>query len=111
MNRDPFAAIADPTRRSIIETLHAKPHTMNDLASHFPQISRQAIGKQVKYLEDSGLVAIEQQGRERICHLQLQALGLVYQWLERYEAFWNKKFDNLHSYLDSQARLPKPDRQ
>ncbi|MCC5928867.1 MAG: winged helix-turn-helix transcriptional regulator [Cyclobacteriaceae bacterium] len=100
MERDPFAGIADPTRRKIIEVLKEKPLSMNDLAARFPEISRPAVSKQVRYLEACGLVFQKQEGRERIVFLQLQALALVDAWLQEYASFWNDKLDGLGRYLD-----------
>ncbi len=103
MNRDPFTAIADPTRRQIIGFLKSKPLTINQIADNFPTITQQAISKQVKYLEQSGLLLIEQIGRERYCYLQLQELNEVNNWLLEYEEFWNQKFDNLERYLKTKS--------
>jgi len=100
MNRDPFAAIADPTRRNIIGILKDKPLTLNQISERFNDISRQAVSKQVRYLEESGLLQIEQSGRERYCYLQLQELKEVNDWLMQYEKFWNKKLDKLGHYLN-----------
>jgi DNA-binding transcriptional ArsR family regulator len=103
MNRDPFTAIADPTRRQIIGSLKNKPLTINQIADNFSEITQQAISKQVKYLEQSGLVLIKQVGRERYCYLQLQELNEVNNWLLQYKEFWNEKFDSLDSYLKTKS--------
>jgi DNA-binding transcriptional ArsR family regulator len=100
MERDPFSGIADPTRRKIIEVLKEKPLSMNELAEKFPEISRPAVSKQVRYLEECGLIFQKQQGRERYVYLQLQALALVDAWLQEYAEFWNDKMDDLGRYLD-----------
>jgi DNA-binding transcriptional ArsR family regulator len=99
MNRDPFTAIADPTRRHIIATLKDRPLTLNQVSHSLGGISRQAVSKQVKYLEKSGLIKVHKQGRERYCHLHLEALTEVNDWLRQYEVFWNKKLHNLGRYL------------
>lgn len=99
MNRDPFAAIADPTRRAIIDLLAQQELNINQISEHFSAISRQAVTKQLKYLEDSGLVNIEKSGREKYCHLALENLEEVNSWLKQYEKFWNNKLDKLGDYL------------
>ncbi len=99
MNRDPFAAIADPTRRAIIDLLAKQELNINQISEHFNAVSRQAVTKQLKYLEDSGLVLIKKNGREKYCHLELDNLNEVNNWLKQYEMFWNKKFENLGHYL------------
>jgi DNA-binding transcriptional ArsR family regulator len=99
MNRDPFAAIADPTRREIIDLLSKDNLNINQISEHFSTVSRQAVTKQLKYLEDSRLISIERNGREKYCYLTLDNLDEVNNWLKRYDKFWNKKLDNLEEYL------------
>lgn len=98
MRRDPWQALADPTRRQIIEVLSKAPQTVNAIAKNF-DISRPAISKQLKILEESALVVIEKQGRERVCTLSLAPLEEVQSWVKQYEYFWLKKLDKLDDYL------------
>lgn len=99
MNRDPFAAIADPTRREMIDLLSKDNLNINQISAHFNTISRQAVTKQLKYLAESGLVTIEKNGREKYCHLTLDNLDEVNNWLKKYEQFWNTKLDQLNAFL------------
>lgn len=105
MNRDPFAAIADPTRRQIIDLLSKGHLNINQISEHFNHISRQAVSKQLKYLEDSGLIHTAKHGREKYCYLTLDNLDEVNKWLKRYEQFWNKKLDKLQDYLKEQKDI------
>jgi len=98
MRRDAWQALADPTRREIISTLSDGGRTINAIAEKF-QSSRPAISKHIKILEESALVQIEKNGRERICHLTLEPLEEVYTWVKEYEKFWHNKLDNLDAYL------------
>ncbi|HLP55393.1 MAG TPA: metalloregulator ArsR/SmtB family transcription factor [Fluviicola sp.] len=100
MNRDPFAAIADPTRREIIDLLANENLNINQISEHFNSVSRQAVTKQIKYLEDSGLILIEKNGREKFCSISLENLSEVNNWLMKYREFWNRKLDNLDQYLN-----------
>ena len=102
MNRDPFAAIADPTRRAIIDLLSKDNWNINQISEHFGTVSRQAVTKQLKYLEDSGLIRIEKNGREKYCYLSIDNLSEVNNWLLQYEKFWNKRLDKLGSYLEKE---------
>ena len=102
MRRDPWQALADPTRRQIIEVLSKEKLTINDIAKNF-SISRPAISKQLKILEESSLINIEQQGRKRVCTLSLESLEEVFTWVKQYESFWLGKLDKLGEYLDEQA--------
>lgn len=99
MRRDVFQAIADPTRREIINMLAHKSLNLNAVAEKF-DVSRPAISKHIKILTECGLIVIEQQGRERYCQAQLQKLGEVSDWVEKYRQFWNSKLDALEVYLN-----------
>lgn len=95
---DIFKTIADPTRRGIIDLVAKEPVNINAIADNF-EMSRPAVSKHIKLLLDSGLVGVEQQGRDRFLFLQLKALQEVQLWLKKYEYFWNDKLDNLEDYL------------
>jgi DNA-binding transcriptional ArsR family regulator len=103
MRRDVFQAIADPTRRAILDLLAEKSLTLNGIAEHF-DISRPAISKHVKILAECGLVIIRQQGRERYCEVQADKLNAVSKWVEQYRAAWEQRFDRLGEYLDEHQR-------
>lgn len=98
MRRDVFQAIADPTRREIIQMLSARSLNLNAVAGKF-DISRPAISKHIKILTECGLIVIRQQGRERYCEATLQKLNEVSQWVEQYRVFWTSKLDALGSFL------------
>lgn len=99
MRRDVFQAIADPTRREIINLLAHQRLNLNAVAEKF-DVSRPAISKHIKILTECGLIVIEQQGRERHCEIRLQKLSEVSDWIERYRQFWNQKLDALDIYLN-----------
>ncbi|MGY0040970.1 ArsR/SmtB family transcription factor [Pedobacter sp. NJ-S-72] len=71
MRRDVFQAIADPTRREILNMIANQSLNLNAVADNF-EISRPAISKHIKILTECGLVSIKQQGRERICEAKLE---------------------------------------
>lgn len=98
MRRDVFQAIADPTRRQIINLLAGQSLNLNAVAEQF-DVSRPAISKHVKILTECGLITIKHQGRERICEARLQKLNEVSNWVEQYRQFWNQKLDALEIYL------------
>jgi DNA-binding transcriptional ArsR family regulator len=99
MRRDVFQAIADPTRREIINLLSRRSLNLNAVANEF-NVSRPAISKHIKILTECGLVTIKQQGRERYCEAKLEKLVEVAGWVEQYKEFWNARFDALENYLD-----------
>jgi DNA-binding transcriptional ArsR family regulator len=101
--RDVFQAIADPTRRQIINLVVHKTQNLNSIAENF-DVSRQAISLHIKILTECGLIVIKQQGRERYCEAKLDQLNEVALWIEQYKQFFERKFDNLENYL---AKLQK----
>jgi len=96
--RDVFQAIADPTRRAILGLLALQSLTLNAVAENF-DISRPAISKHVKVLEECGLIAINQKGRERYCEAKLDKLNEVSEWVNQYREFWETKLNALDKYL------------
>jgi DNA-binding transcriptional ArsR family regulator len=97
--RDVFQAIADPTRRAILGLLAMQTLSVNAVAENF-EISRPAVSKHVKILEECGLISIKQEGRERYCQAKLDKLNEVSHWVMQYKMFWENKLDALEIYLD-----------
>ncbi|GAO41437.1 ArsR/SmtB family transcription factor [Flavihumibacter petaseus] len=104
--RDVFQAIADPTRREILDLLSGQPLNVNTVAERF-DMTRQAVSLHVKILSECGLIVLRQQGRERICEAQLDKLREVAQWVERYRQFWEQHLDSLEQYLDHLQKQKK----
>jgi DNA-binding transcriptional ArsR family regulator len=97
--RDIFQAIADPTRREIVNLLADKSLNLNSIAENF-SVSRQAVSLHVKILSECGLIVIKTRGRERYCEARLDKLSEVAAWMEQYRQHWEKKLDSLDTYLD-----------
>ena len=109
MRRDVFQAIADPTRRQIIELLATGSMNLNAVAENF-EISRPAISKHIKILTECGLITIRQQGRERFCDAQFDQLREVTEWTSYYNKLWDKKLNALQNYLAKEKRVSKKSR-
>lgn len=99
MRRDVFQAIADPTRREIINLIAHQSLNLNSVAENF-DVSRPAISKHIKILTECGLIIIKQQGRERYCEAHLEKLNEVSDWVEQYRSFWKARLDSLEKYLN-----------
>ena len=99
MRRDVFQAIADPTRREIINLIAYNPLNLNSIADNF-DVSRPAISQHIKILTECGLVIIKKRGRERYCEASLKQLNEVSGWIEKYRLLWAEKFDRLDNLLD-----------
>ena len=98
---DVFRAIADPTRRAILDRLRAGPTPVNALAGEFDQ-SRPAISKHLRVLRDAKLVSEQRAGRERLYELQPAALKQVAGWIEGYRAFWQVSLAKLKRRLEEE---------
>ncbi len=98
MRRDVFQAIADPIRRDIIELLAEEPKTVNAIAEQF-EVSRPAISKHLKILNECGLIEIDKKGRERYCQIQPRELIPAFVWLDQYKALWEEKLDAFEKYV------------
>ena len=102
-----FRALADPTRRAILDRLAAGEATVGDLSEPFP-LSLAAVSKHLGVLERAGLVTREARGRERVCRINPAALGDARSWLEFHERFWTERLDALDALVGTGSR--KPDR-
>lgn len=94
-----YAALADPTRRELLELLQAQEQSINALSKHFP-VSRVAVSKHLSVLEEAGLVQERKVGREHRYQLNPKPLRGAYDWLARYEHFWDEKLANLKAYVE-----------
>ena len=104
--RDVFQAIADPTRREIINLIAHESLNLNAIADKF-DVSRQAISLHIKILVECGLINVNQQGRERFCEAKLDKLNEVSVWVEQYRQHFERKLDSLETYLDKLQKSRK----
>lgn len=94
-----FAALADPTRRAIVERLTDSPASAGQLAEPF-DMTLTATLQHIKVLEDAGIVLTEKQGRRRICQLAPDQLRHLADWLEQQRTAWERRLDRLGDVLD-----------
>jgi DNA-binding transcriptional ArsR family regulator len=93
-----FHALADPTRRQILEQLAREEHSVMRLAEMFT-ISQPAVTKHLRVLESSGLISRRKSGRQRICRAEPAGIADAAQWITRWSAFWNARLDGLEEFL------------
>ncbi len=103
MRRDVYQAIADPTRREILDLVAQKSLNINAVTENF-EVSRAAIYKHIRILTECGLLEVEQRGRERFCEARLAPLQEVTDWAGQYRKCWNRKLDSLDTYLKNTQR-------
>ena len=94
-----FRAIADPTRREILNLLREGPHAVGEIAGNF-RTSRPAISKHLRLLKSAGLVSVRQRGTANICELNARPLTAVNDWLRDYEVFWKQTLRGLKKYVE-----------
>ena len=98
-----FVALADPTRRALIERLSAEgDQTSTELAKELP-ITRQGVSKHLNILAEAKLVTVRQKGRDRYYTLQPQQLNEAITWVDRVRAQWERRLTALAAYLDESA--------
>jgi DNA-binding transcriptional ArsR family regulator len=93
-----FAALADPTRRAILQRLQDGDATVAELAEPFA-VSQPAISKHLRVLETAGLISRSRVATARYSHLEARGLEEARQWMETYKRFWNEGFDRLDAVL------------
>ena len=102
-----FAALADPTRREIVERLAGGPASISELAQPFG-MSMPGLLKHVRILEQAQLVTTRKQGRVRQCRLDPRRLDDAEQWIQTYRHRWEQRLDRLSSYLERHGNERRP---
>jgi DNA-binding transcriptional ArsR family regulator len=93
-----FAALADPTRRAILERLARGEATVGELAAPFA-ISQPAVSKHLRVLKEAGLISQFREAQRRPCRLEPEQLDAVTDWIEEYRRIWDDRLDRLGDYL------------
>jgi DNA-binding transcriptional ArsR family regulator len=101
-----FQALADPSRRGMLERLCRGPASVSDLAEPF-EMSLPAVLQHLQVLEQSGLVKTEKVGRVRTCSVETKALRSIEQWITARRTMWEERFDRLGAYLAAEAAAEK----
>src|ERR1700690_2002560 len=108
-----FQALADPTRRAVLDLLRHGSQPAGQIAEAFP-VSRPAISKHLRLLRRAHLVRAHREGRHRVYQLNPEPLRAVDSWIEQYRVFWQASLNNLKSFVETEharetqaARKPK----
>jgi DNA-binding transcriptional ArsR family regulator len=107
----PYQAIADGTRRQILDLLQREPMTAGIIAQRFRKISRPAVSKHLAILRRARLVHFQKQGRERVYALNAEPLREVNAWVRQYEKFWDQQLQSFKDYVEAEAKKEAPDEQ
>jgi DNA-binding transcriptional ArsR family regulator len=104
-----FRALADPSRRGMVERLCRGPASVSELARPLP-MSLAAVVQHLQMLEESGLVRTEKVGRVRTCRIEPTALRTAEDWISERRIGWERRLDRLGDYLAEQPNDPDPRR-
>jgi DNA-binding transcriptional ArsR family regulator len=102
-----FSALADPTRRVILERLEAGPASISELAEPIG-ISLPGVMKHVRILEEARLVTTEKRGRTRECHIAPGDMDEATRWMEHHREMWERRLDRLEAYLERRKEGERP---
>ncbi|HKD34872.1 MAG TPA: metalloregulator ArsR/SmtB family transcription factor [Gaiellaceae bacterium] len=96
-----FEALADPTRRRIVELLAEGERSAGELAGEF-RLTRPAVSKHLRVLREAGVVDVRGDAQRRIYRLEPEALGTAEEWLARHRGFWQRRLDALEAHIEKE---------
>ncbi len=100
---DTFAALADPTRRQVLDLLSRRERAAGELGAAFPSVSQPGMSRHLRVLREAGLVRVREEGRHRLYSLRWEGLAAVDTWISKYRGYWETELDSLESFLDAKA--------
>ena len=96
---DAFNALAEPRRRQIVDALANGERPVNDLV-HALRLAQPQVSKHLRVLREVGVVAVRDEGRQRVYRLNGHALKPIHDWVQAYERTWSERFEQLDSVLE-----------
>jgi DNA-binding transcriptional ArsR family regulator len=100
---DVFEAVAEPTRRGVLDLLAQRERSAGELVAAFPALTQPAVSRHLRILRESHLVDVRADGTRRLYSLRPAALAELDRWLDSYRRFWGARLDDLESHLDSRS--------
>jgi DNA-binding transcriptional ArsR family regulator len=101
-----FTAVADPTRRAMLDSLVARPRSAGEIVSRFPELTQPGVSQHLRVLREAKLVNVTVQAQQRIYSLDPEGLKTLHDWISKYQGFWTEKLNALEEHLDKN-RLEK----
>ena len=98
-----FAAIADPTRRAILDLLAQGSRNAGTIAAEFPRLTQPGVSRHLKVLRDARLVHVTVHAQQRIYAIKPEGLAELYEWVAKYQSMWPDTLEALEHYLDAKA--------
>jgi len=100
---DVFEAVAEPTRRAVLDLLAGRERPAGELVAAFPALTQPAVSRHLRILRESQLVDVRADGTRRVYSLRPAALAELDRWLDTYRRFWGTRLDALEGHLDSKT--------
>ncbi|HEX4213838.1 MAG TPA: metalloregulator ArsR/SmtB family transcription factor [Candidatus Dormibacteraeota bacterium] len=100
---DVFSAVADPSRRKLLDLLADGERPAGDLVEILPGLTQPAVSRHLRVLREAGLVDVRPDAQRRVYSLRPEGLAQLDHWLDRYRHFWGAKLDALERHLDERA--------
>jgi DNA-binding transcriptional ArsR family regulator len=104
-----FAAVADPTRRAMLDLLKDKPRSAGEIVLEFSEITQPGVSRHLRILREADLVTVTAEAQKRIYSLNPDGLRELHAWISKYQRFWNNKLDALEDHLDRKKVKEKND--
>jgi DNA-binding transcriptional ArsR family regulator len=99
-NANVFSAVADPTRRAMLDLLSVKPLSAGEIVSKFPRLTQPGVSQHLRVLREAQLVGVTVDAQQRIYSLKRDGFRELDDWVSKYRNFWVDKIDALESHLD-----------
>jgi len=100
---DVFEAVAEPTRRTVLDLLAGRERSAGELVDAFPALTQPAVSRHLRILRESRLVDVRSDGARRFYSIRPAALAELDRWLDSYRRFWGERLDDLEGHLDSKT--------
>ena len=97
-----FSAVADPTRRAMMDYLAARPRSAGEIVSHFPNLTQPGVSQHLRVLREAQLVSVTIDAQRRIYSLKPEGLRELQEWISKYQEFWTDRLDSLERHLEAQ---------
>jgi DNA-binding transcriptional ArsR family regulator len=99
-----FAAVADPTRREMLDLLKEGPRSAGEIVLEFSEITQPGVSRHLRVLREADLVSVTAKAQKRIYSLKPDGLRELHEWISKYQRFWNSKLDALEDHLDGKKK-------
>ena len=95
-----FSAVADPTRRAMLDMLLTRPRSAGEFVSFFKRITQPGVSRHLRVLREADLVSVQIKAQQRIYSLKPDKLRELQHWISKYQRFWTERLDNLEEFLN-----------